>query len=194
MCAPTSHADAKMSASRSKLSAARRKRWSASSRNAHIPVQTSLIGNPNRNRAKPLRTSLPSRFSEVRAPSSMRPRNREPATTSHRDSLDDRSDGHLLIEGREQDHDTVCPNALGSQVPARLAFVDERSGTPEDPASVRTRTSGRPRPGHRNVLSEERPTEPRSKRRRLGPTVLDPLRNPERHLPSPPREWVGEGQ
>src|SRR2546426_12696021 len=46
MRAPTSQADAKMSASRSKLSAASRKRCRQSSRNAHIPVHTSLIGNP----------------------------------------------------------------------------------------------------------------------------------------------------
>ena len=104
----------------------------------------------------------------------------------HRDPFDHRADGHRLVEGREQDHDASRPDALRGQVPARPAFVDERSGTPEDPASVRTRTHGRPRPGDRKVLSEERSTEPRSKRRRLGPTVPDPLHNPERHLPSPP--------
>src|SRR2546428_273129 len=102
----------------------------------------------------------------------------------HRDPFDHGAHGVRLVEGREQDHDTSGPDIARSQVPTRLAIVDERSGTPEDPASVRRRTKGRSRPGHRERF-EERPTEPWTARRRPGPTFLDALGNPERHLRSP---------
>src|SRR5436309_2752760 len=89
-----------------------------------------------------------------------------------------------LVRGREQAHDASGPDIARSQVPTRLAIVDERSGTPEDPASVRTRAKGRSRPGHWKRF-EERPTEPWTARRGPGPTFLDALDNPECHLRSP---------
>src|SRR2546427_7529340 len=51
--------------------------------------------------------------------------------------------------------------------PYTTLFRSRWSGTPEDPASVRTRTKGRSRPGHRKRF-EERPTEPWTARRRPG--------------------------